>query len=260
MDRNIPANRQLKPTAMTGSTWRSCGKMPREVRLPSMLKSMSCPKTHTPPITVSTSWRTCRSATAAKQVPVTMTSSSGWKREPGLKPIGTSSSPASPAPMPKAQSATARTRRKLSTGAPVKTWCPLNVSFVRRGMIQPLVAPRRAPANRVAMKRMTLAIATSEKSMSGWLAGAERPTRVPKSVSAKDASNGAQMKTSRGMGCPGKCTPNSFIFGMTRPSPIATSTVPSTRPSTTVNPMTKCPYTAIASSSHVAGKRAIMKM
>jgi len=76
---------------MSGRTRPILGRMLVVVLLPSMLKRMICPKTHTPPMMLSTSCKTSRSATSAKVVPVTMTRSSGWNSEPGLKPIGTSS-------------------------------------------------------------------------------------------------------------------------------------------------------------------------
>mmetsp|Transcript_74778 Transcript_74778/g.173195 ORF Transcript_74778/g.173195 Transcript_74778/m.173195 type:complete len:261 (-) Transcript_74778:320-1102(-) len=260
MARKIPARRKTRPTNITGSTWVSCGRMFGVVLLPSMLKSTSCPKTQTPPMTVSTSRKTWSSATAAKHVPMTMTRSSGWKSEPALNPIGTSSLPASPAPMPKAQSATASTMRKLSTHEPVKICLPRICSCVLRGMSHPLAVPSMAPAHTVATMRKTFANTSTLKLTLGWCAGADRPTSVPKRVSTKEASSGAHVKTKRGMGCSGNSAMNSFIFGITSPSPIETSTVPKTNASAMVNCMTSCAYAAMASSSHVAGKSAMAKM
>mmetsp|Transcript_123424 Transcript_123424/g.360411 ORF Transcript_123424/g.360411 Transcript_123424/m.360411 type:complete len:215 (-) Transcript_123424:569-1213(-) len=155
--KNTPMKRNVKPTAMKGSTEGSFGKMLVVVLLPSMLKSTSCPKTHTPPMTPSTSWSTLWSTTEAKKVPVTITRSSGWNRDPELKPMGTVAWPSTAAPSPKAMSATARIIRKDSTGAPVKTCCPRTVTRFRFEIIHPLPPPSKAPAMIVATMRMMLA-------------------------------------------------------------------------------------------------------
>mmetsp|Transcript_2628 Transcript_2628/g.7360 ORF Transcript_2628/g.7360 Transcript_2628/m.7360 type:complete len:371 (+) Transcript_2628:738-1850(+) len=253
---STPRKRKDSPTMMMGSTFKICGRRLGPVLLPSMLKRMSCPKTHTPPMIPSTSRRTSMSDTAAKKVPVMMTRSSGWKRDPGLNPMGTSSSPMSPWPRPKATRATAITMRKASTEAPVKTCCPRRVSRVRRVMSQPLAAPREAPTRSVAPRRTTFATKSSAMLALGWWAGAERLTSSPKRVSTKEASRGAHVNTRRGMGCPLNRAPNSFILGITRPSPSATRTVPITSPSIASYPRTKTPYVAMARISKVAGTQA----
>mmetsp|Transcript_85592 Transcript_85592/g.220351 ORF Transcript_85592/g.220351 Transcript_85592/m.220351 type:complete len:296 (+) Transcript_85592:872-1759(+) len=219
------------PHAKQGRASTNLGKISGVVRLPSMLKSTSCPKTQTPPMMPSTSWRVSWSATAAKKEPVTITSSSGWNAEPGLKRIGTTSWPGRPQPRPCATRAQPRTMRKASAEEPVKTWRPIRCSCVLRGTSQPAVEPSTAPMAMVAKMRRTLAAARSDMFTSGMLAGWDRPTRIPNSVRTKEASSGAHVNMSLGMGWPTKRTPSSFIFGITRPSPIATSTVPRQRPS-----------------------------
>mmetsp|Transcript_20355 Transcript_20355/g.59022 ORF Transcript_20355/g.59022 Transcript_20355/m.59022 type:complete len:298 (+) Transcript_20355:435-1328(+) len=235
MARKIPMKRKSSPMTMIGSTLpRKDEKMPSVVRLPSMLKSTSWPKIQTPPMTLSTSCSSFLSAAAAKKTPVVMTTSSGWKREPSLKPMGTMCSPSWPEPRPKAKRATPRIIRNASAGAPVKTWWPRYVRRARLDMSQPLRPPSRQPSRTVAMIRRKFAATKIPILMSGWSAGCEKPVRIPKSARAKEASRGAQTKTSLGMGWPLKRTPNSFIFGITRPSPIATRMVPITKPSTGV--------------------------
>mmetsp|Transcript_59080 Transcript_59080/g.117014 ORF Transcript_59080/g.117014 Transcript_59080/m.117014 type:complete len:240 (+) Transcript_59080:245-964(+) len=224
-----PTKRAVRPTAIIGRTWTIFGKMLSEVRLPSMLKSTSWPKIQTPPKTPSVSCRTLLSAIAAKHVPVTMTSNSGWNKDPKLKPMGINTLPFSAAPRPNAISATARTMRKPSTAAPVKICRPFKVGSVRRGTTQPLEQPSKAPNVTVATIRNMLAKTTSFMSTCGAFAGSARPTRMPKSVSTKDASSGAQQNISLGSGCPLNAIPNSFIFGMTSPSPMDTRTTPNTK-------------------------------
>mmetsp|Transcript_3828 Transcript_3828/g.11258 ORF Transcript_3828/g.11258 Transcript_3828/m.11258 type:complete len:221 (+) Transcript_3828:647-1309(+) len=182
--RATPVKRKVSPAAMMGSTLGIFGKIVGVVRLPSMLKRMSWPKTHTPPMMLSTAWRTWLSATWAKKVPVTMTSSSGWNMEPEVNPIGTTGRPAVPAPMPKAMRATASTMRKASSGVPVKTCFPSKVSRVLRVTSQPLADPSMAPAQTVAMIRIMFPRTSRPMFTEGWFAGAERPTRMPKRVSA----------------------------------------------------------------------------
>mmetsp|Transcript_60649 Transcript_60649/g.170916 ORF Transcript_60649/g.170916 Transcript_60649/m.170916 type:complete len:302 (+) Transcript_60649:836-1741(+) len=233
--KKTPRKRMHKPATMMGSTSKKMTNTPGCVLLPSMLKSMSCPKTQMPPIVDSTSCRSSASATAAKNAPVTITSSSDWKRDPELKPIGISASPPSSTPMAKAMRATEMIMSSASTVAPVKIRCPvMETTAMRLGMIHPLAAPRRAPTEIVATIRTMLATTSSFTSTESWWAGSERPARMPKPVSAAEASKGAHMKTRRGSGFPGNWIPNSFILGITSPSPTQNSVVPRTMPSTQV--------------------------
>mmetsp|Transcript_78593 Transcript_78593/g.243840 ORF Transcript_78593/g.243840 Transcript_78593/m.243840 type:complete len:249 (-) Transcript_78593:544-1290(-) len=181
--RITPTNRAKTPTNMSGTTEGNFGKMLVVVLLPSMLNSTSCPKTHTPPMTPSTSCKTRTSAADAKKVPVTITKSSGWNKEPVLKPMGTTASPSLEwAPRPKAMSATPRIMRKDSTARPVNTWCPRRVTRIRWVMSHPLAPPSRAPALSVAKMRTMLDSRRSPTSTWGWWAGADKPTKMPKSV------------------------------------------------------------------------------
>mmetsp|Transcript_117073 Transcript_117073/g.342927 ORF Transcript_117073/g.342927 Transcript_117073/m.342927 type:complete len:245 (-) Transcript_117073:405-1139(-) len=241
---NTPTKRESSPTPMTGRTPLICGRMLRSVPLPIMLNRISCPNTQTPPKMPSTSRRTSRSATMAKEVPMATTRGSDWKSEPGAMPMGTKTWLRwLLAPRLKAIRATARVIRKDSTGTPVKKGCPLKRSCILREISQPLTEPRSTPMPTVATMRRTFAkksVLTNLEATNVW-SGDTRPNRKPKNISAMDPSSGAHVKTSRGIGCRLKRAPNSFIFGITKPGPRAERTVPSTKPSRLVKPRLKIP-------------------
>mmetsp|Transcript_30836 Transcript_30836/g.82049 ORF Transcript_30836/g.82049 Transcript_30836/m.82049 type:complete len:246 (+) Transcript_30836:555-1292(+) len=183
--KKTPAKRNDSPTSITGRTLYSCVMIAGVVLLPNMLNRNSWPKTQTPPSMPSTSCSSLGSVYEAKQLPVTITSSSGWNMEPGLKPIGISSFPWSDAPpRPKAVSATESTIRNASTAEPENTCRRLHRSAVRMGMSHPATPPRKAPTAIVAITRSTFPTTRSPRCTSGWCAGADIPTRMPKTVRA----------------------------------------------------------------------------
>mmetsp|Transcript_71245 Transcript_71245/g.206600 ORF Transcript_71245/g.206600 Transcript_71245/m.206600 type:complete len:377 (-) Transcript_71245:391-1521(-) len=229
--RNMPTKRQVTPTKINGNTCRIRRNTLVSVLLPIMLNKMICPKTQTPPTMRSRRCIVSWSTMYAKKDPVTMTSSSGWNIDPGLKPIGTT------AWSPKPPRATAKIMRYASTSAPVKNARPFQLACVRRGISQPAREPSSAPARPVAIILQMFAITRTVVFTEGCHFGSAKPFITPNNVKAYEASNGANMNTNRGMGCCGNWRVNSPILGMTRPSPRQNKRLPNTAASTQVYPM-----------------------
>mmetsp|Transcript_125433 Transcript_125433/g.360420 ORF Transcript_125433/g.360420 Transcript_125433/m.360420 type:complete len:255 (+) Transcript_125433:1197-1961(+) len=253
-------NRHAKPTNMIGNTLTTCGKMSVDVLLPSMLKRRMPPKTHSSPRRCSTWCKRSRSVKYPKQLPVTMTRSSGWNHDPEQKPIGTSSCPVRPLPNAKANKVTDRTIKNASIAVPLKTDFPKIFTFVRLGRAQPLMPPSRAPHSTVATMRKMFAKTMTPIVVGSISRGDARPVTMPNAVKMKEASRGAHMNTSRGSGCSGMAIMNSFIFGITRPSPRAHTTTASTNPSCGGSPMQKWANVEMPMTSKQAGTQAITKM
>mmetsp|Transcript_54946 Transcript_54946/g.163603 ORF Transcript_54946/g.163603 Transcript_54946/m.163603 type:complete len:247 (-) Transcript_54946:152-892(-) len=178
--RRIPRKRMLRPTTRIGRTRATWAKTLMSVLLPSMLKRMSWPNTQTPPMVSSVACKTSGSATRAKRQPMTMTMSSGWKREPGANPMGTNGGPFSALLRPKPARAVASRKRKPSTVVPLKGMG----SRERLEMNHPAPAPAMAPTPRVARSRKTLARTRVFTLAVSSPRGSATPETTPKSISA----------------------------------------------------------------------------
>mmetsp|Transcript_2140 Transcript_2140/g.5427 ORF Transcript_2140/g.5427 Transcript_2140/m.5427 type:complete len:290 (+) Transcript_2140:516-1385(+) len=179
-----PVIRHSRPTPKTGTTSTMRVKTFSRVRVPSMLKSTTWPKTQTPPkmfsiLCSSSSW-----TRSEKTLAVTMTMSSGWNNDPLLKRIGTTSAPPSPAPKPYAISPAEINTKKASTACPENTGRPQHLRSAL--LVRPYAATRpiREPASSVARILTMLATATTSMFTSRAASGCDMPLKMPNKVSA----------------------------------------------------------------------------
>mmetsp|Transcript_57090 Transcript_57090/g.121314 ORF Transcript_57090/g.121314 Transcript_57090/m.121314 type:complete len:223 (+) Transcript_57090:1198-1866(+) len=181
-----------------------------------------------------------------------ITHKSGSKRWlPSAMPLGMTSA------RPKPPKARAKTMRKASTAEPVKKGFLPNLSVALRERSQPVAAPMTPPAMIVVTNRKMTSKKISRMLNLPSVSTLERLERKLKKERAKVASSGAQVRVTRGRGWFGNFVLNSFIFGITKPSPIGNRTEARTVPSLKAIPVVQVAMRAMPKISRTAGKREI---
>mmetsp|Transcript_80158 Transcript_80158/g.259705 ORF Transcript_80158/g.259705 Transcript_80158/m.259705 type:complete len:341 (-) Transcript_80158:241-1263(-) len=250
-----PTKRHATPTSMNGKICGKCSKTCTSVLLPSMLNKMMLPNTQMPAKNPSTLCSTVGFATSEKELPMAMTNKSGSKSLlSGPKPFGTTSArPKPPKPRPK-------TSKKASTADPVKILFLRTVIFEVWESTQPAPAPTKPPAATVATRRTTTSITSNTGLSCPSVKLLDTLERKLKKDNARVASSGAHVNVTLGKAWSGYAALNSFILGMTKPSPKGNRTQPNTSPSRMPTSCVNIARPAIPAISTSPGKREMSRM